>query len=66
MTMQEHNEEVRFQIGEVTLAGTLGMPEQALGIVLFARGSGSSRHGPRNRFVAATLGKAELGNASYG
>ena len=29
MTMQEHNEEVRFQIGEVTLAGMLGMPERA-------------------------------------
>jgi hypothetical protein len=42
MTMQEHNEEVRFQIGEVTLAGTLGRPERALGIALFAHGSGSS------------------------
>ena len=49
MTIQEHNEEIRFQIGEVTLAGTLGMPEQALGIVLFAHGSGSSRHSPGGR-----------------
>jgi hypothetical protein len=65
MTMQEHNEEVRFQIGEVTLAGTLGMPEQALGIVLFAHGSGSSRHSPRNRFVAATLRKAGLGTLLF-
>ena len=61
MTMPEHNEEVRFQIGEVTLAGTLGRPERALGIVLFAHGSGSSRHSPRNRFVAETLRKAGLG-----
>ena len=65
MTMQEHNEEIRFQIGEVTLAGTLGMPEQALGIVLFAHGSGSSRHSPRNRFVAATLRKAGLGTLLF-
>ena len=65
MTMQEHNEETRFQIGEVTLAGTLGMPEQALGIVLFAHGSGSSRHSPRNRFVAATLRKAGLGTLLF-
>ena len=65
MTMQEHNEEICFQIGEVTLAGTLGMPEQALGIVLFAHGSGSSRHSPRNRFVAATLRKAGLGTLLF-
>ena len=65
MTMQEHNEEVRFQIGEVTLAGTLGIPEHALGMVLFAHGSGSSRHSPRNRFVAATLRKAGLGTLLF-
>ena len=65
MTMQEHNEEVRFQIGEVTLAGTLGRPERALGIVLFAHGSGSRRHSPRNRFVAATLRKAGLGTPLF-
>ena len=67
MTMQEHNEneKIRLQIGEVTLAGTLGMPEQALGIVLFAHGSGSSRHSPRNRFVAATLRKAGLGTLLF-
>ena len=59
MTMQEHEEEVRFQIGGVMLAGTLAMPERALGIVLFVHGSGSSRHSPRNCFVAATLLKAD-------
>ena len=42
MTMQEHEEEVRFQVGGVMLAGTLAMPERALGIVLFAHGSGDS------------------------
>ncbi len=54
-----------FSIGEVTLAGTLGRPERALGIVLFAHGSGSSRHSSRNRFVAATLRKAGLGTPLF-
>ena len=66
MTMQEHNEEVRFQIGEVTLAGTLGIPEHALGMVLFAHGSGSSRHSPRNRFVAGTYGRAAFWSSDGG
>ena len=65
MTMQEHEEEVRFQVGGVMLAGTLAMPERALGIVLFAHGSGSSRHSPRNCFVAATLRKARLGTLLF-
>ena len=65
MTMREDEEEVRFQICGVTLAGTLAMPERALGIVLFAHGSGSSRHSPRNCFVAATLRKAALGTLLF-
>ena len=65
MTMQEHEEKVRFQVGGVMLAGTLAMPERALGIVLFAHGSGSSRHSPRNCFVAATLLKARLGTLLF-
>jgi putative phosphoribosyl transferase len=38
--------------------GTLGIPEGATGIVVFAHGSGSSRHSPRNRDVAAALQEA--------
>lgn len=38
-----------------TLAGDLSIPTDARGIVVFAHGSGSSRHSPRNRFVADTL-----------
>jgi dienelactone hydrolase len=45
----------------VTLEGTLGVPPAALGIVLFAHGSGSSRFSPRNRYVARTLRSAGLG-----
>lgn len=41
--------------GEIALEGNLTIPEGAQGIVLFAHGSGSSRHSPRNRFVAEAL-----------
>jgi pimeloyl-ACP methyl ester carboxylesterase len=37
------------------------VPQRAAGVVLFAHGSGSSRHSPRNRFVAAQLREAHLG-----
>jgi dienelactone hydrolase len=40
------------------LEGSLSLPEQAKGIVVFAHGSGSSRHSPRNRFVAGVLQNA--------
>lgn len=46
--------------GGVSLPGTLGLPEPALGVVLFAHGSGSSRHSPRNRFVASELHRAGI------
>jgi putative phosphoribosyl transferase len=47
--------EVSIEAGKVTLEGTLGLPETAAGIVLFAHGSSSSRHSPRNRYVAQVL-----------
>jgi dienelactone hydrolase len=46
--------------GPVTLEGNLNLPDGALGVVLFAHGSGSSRHSPRNRYVAAVLQQAGL------
>jgi dienelactone hydrolase len=52
--------EVRVRPGQVTLAGTLSIPEHAGGIVLFAHGSGSSRHSPRNRFVAGVIQEAGI------
>lgn len=42
----------------VELHGDLHVPDDATGVVLFAHGSGSSRHSPRNRFVAEGLRKA--------
>ena len=47
--------------GPVELEGTLGIPTGAVGLVLFAHGSGSSRHSPRNRAVAEALRREGLG-----
>ena len=46
---------VRVPVGDHVLNGDLGMPANARGLVLFAHGSGSSRHSPRNQFVARAL-----------
>jgi dienelactone hydrolase len=46
---------VQVEAGQVMLQGTLGVPERAAGVVLFAHGSGSGRHSPRNRRVAEVL-----------
>src|SRR5438309_9776145 len=48
-------DEVRIQAGHAVLSGNLTIPENAIALVLFAHGSGSSRHSPRNQFVARTL-----------
>jgi len=47
--------EVRLPVAGTSLEGTFGVPSGARGVVLFAHGSGSSRHSPRNRFVAEQL-----------
>jgi dienelactone hydrolase len=52
--------EVRLPAGAATLKGNLGIPEDARGVVLFAHGSGSGRHSPRNRYVAEVLREAGL------
>ena len=49
---------VRVEAGPVRLDGDLARPAAARGVVLFAHGSGSGRHSPRNRQVAAALGRA--------
>lgn len=46
---------VRIPVNDVELEGDLAIPGNALGLVLFAHGSGSSRHSPRNRYVAQVL-----------
>jgi dienelactone hydrolase len=50
-----YRELVKIPVNGVTLEGMLVVPERAKGIVLFAHGSGSSRHSSRNNFVAQNL-----------
>src|SRR5438445_10627434 len=52
--------EVQIQAGGAILSGSLSIPENTDALVLFAHGSGSSRHSPRNQFVARTLNDARL------
>ncbi len=54
-------ETVRIDAAGATIEGELASPGAPTGVVLFAHGSGSSRHSPRNRFVAAQLRAAGLG-----
>jgi len=58
--MNGEEREVCVQVGEAALEGTLGLPRDPIGVVLFAHGSGSSRFSPRNRFVARVLRDAGL------
>jgi putative phosphoribosyl transferase len=51
---------VQVTAGQVTLEGNLSIPDLARGVVLFAHGSGSGRHSPRNRFVAQQLAASGL------
>ncbi len=51
---------VKIPIGKITLEGDLVIPKNSQGIVLFAHGSGSSRHSSRNRYVARVLQDAGL------
>ncbi|MET8752683.1 phosphoribosyltransferase family protein [Streptomyces sp. NPDC004667] len=57
--------EVVVHADGVRLAGDLAVPEGAGAVVMFAHGSGSSRHSPRNRSVAATLNLAGLGTLLF-
>ncbi|MCU1263303.1 MAG: Dienelactone hydrolase [Bryobacterales bacterium] len=61
-TLGERTEErlVQLSIDRITLEGNLTLPEGAGGVVLFAHGSGSSRHSPRNRHVAEILNQSKL------
>ena len=54
-------ETVRIPAGQVHLAADWVMPEQPIGIVLFAHGSGSGRHSSRNKFVACVLQEHGVG-----
>src|SRR5438034_11183799 len=57
--------EVQIPAGRALLSGSLTIPENGMALVLFAHGSGSSRHSPRNQFVAHTLNRAGLGTLLF-
>src|SRR6478752_7630121 len=52
--------ELQIPTGRAVLSGNLTIPENAMALVLFAHGSGSSRHSPRNQFVAQILNRSGL------
>lgn len=52
------DKEVRVAVGPASVAGQLTIPPHSKGVIVFAHGSGSSRHSPRNRYVADMLNRA--------
>ena len=61
MSRRAAEESVRVPVGDALLDGDLSIPPDASGLVVFAHGSGSGRHSPRNRAVAAPLRESGLG-----
>jgi putative phosphoribosyl transferase len=56
---------IRVPVGPIALDGDLTLPPDTRGIVVFAHGSGSSRHSPRNRYVARLLSDAHLATVLF-
>jgi pimeloyl-ACP methyl ester carboxylesterase len=61
----KNNSEVRIPINSIVLEGNLVIPGGAHGIVVFAHGSGSSRHSSRNKYVAWELQKKGFGTLLF-
>lgn len=59
------HQEVLIPIAGTPLPGRLEIPENPIGLVLFAHGSGSSRHSPRNTYVADVLNRAHIGTLLF-
>jgi putative phosphoribosyl transferase len=57
--------EIQIPAGGAVLSGDLTIPDNSMALVLFAHGSGSSRHSPRNQFVACTLNGDGLGTLLF-
>jgi putative phosphoribosyl transferase len=57
--------EIQIPAGPAALSGSLTIPESSKALVLFAHGSGSSRHSPRNQYVARILNRASLGTLLF-
>lgn len=65
MTKESSVHLVRIRADAVTLEGALAIPAGAEGVVLFAHGSGSSRHSPRNNYVAGVLRENGIGTLLF-
>jgi pimeloyl-ACP methyl ester carboxylesterase len=59
------DDDVAVESAGATVMGRLTIPREPRGVVVFAHGSGSSRHSPRNRFVAEVLQAAGLGTLLF-
>ena len=57
--------EIQISVGALLLNGELKIPENATGVVLFAHGSGSSRHSPRNQYVARVIRDSGVGTLLF-
>lgn len=60
-----HAEDIVIPTDSVLLEGELDIPRHALGLVIFAHGSGSSRHSPRNQFAARVIREAGVGTLLF-
>ena len=60
-----NEQSIQIPLGPILLSGDLNIPDGAQGVVLFAHGSGSGRHSPRNRHVAKVLQEAGLGTLLF-
>jgi len=60
LSSEKHDVSVSIPVNGARLQGNLNVPPGARGLVLFAHGSGSSRHSPRNRYVASVLREGGL------
>ena len=58
-------QEIKIPVGKVVVEGNLNIPSGAVGVVLFAHGSGSSRFSSRNQYVARQLNKAKIGTLLF-
>lgn len=59
------NQEIDIKLPHVTLKGNITIPKDAFGFVLFSHGSGSSRHSPRNMYMARTLNDNNIGTLLF-
>jgi putative phosphoribosyl transferase len=63
--LDSNEQHIQISISSMLLSGDLNIPAGAQGVVLFAHGSGSGRHSPRNRYVAKVLQEAGVGTLLF-